>query len=868
MQYQSNSPLAGADFVTVLHSLGTLALTKTWTSQEIRGTDRTRNFRHRRVPVDNIFDLSKLLTEIEANPQEGVIRGAYNGVDPIAERRLVNFTDEPHHWVCLDVDKWPLPQGLALDDPAACVAAFISCELPDDFQEVTHHWQLSSSAGKPGSEGVLNAHIWFWLSAPTKSHEMKRWARILKLKVDKTLFNPVQLHYTAAPVFEDGTVDPVKTRSGLTRGLLADDVDLVMPGHEDEPEVVLVGRQDMVDPRSKPGLVGAFCRVYSPADVIDQDLCEGDFEWQDGSSVRINWRSSRSGAQGGVCITDDQLHLFCSHNEDPHENRAVNAFDFVRAHRFGHLDEHTDVARTAVNELPSYRAMLGWVRSLPEMQDEVAAVNEELRAERSAQAAFGDLVDEQPLSEIADREAVVQRALLAVKAESDATSLERVLAPRLAGLDWTEAERGRLAKALQEQFKTVTGTSLPLPTARKLLQAPATVFDPLPDLTSEGAPRLTQRNLARVLDKLGVVVRYDVIKKEDQILVPGAVFSQDNAANASLAAVLSECHAHDMRIQTGMLKQYLTLIADQNQFNPALTWVESAPWDGVDRLQAWYDTVTTKPGHKALKELLMRRWALQAVAVLSNTGHVQARGVLTFQGAQYQGKTRWLKSLAPEGLVNVGHVLDVHNKDHVKIAISYWMTELGEIDATFKRSDLAALKSFISQQTDTFRRPYAAAEGSYPRRTVFFASVNDSQFLRDLTGNSRYWVIPVESIDNEHEVDMQQVWAQALTLQRAGERHWLSAEEMALLNEANEEFTVAEPVEEVLRDKLPWDDPTAEWLWMTANSIAEMIDMTGRGRYDLARIGASVRRINGGKAKRSAGKTLLWAPVKQGHGAV
>lgn len=506
-----------------------------------------------------------------------------------------------------------------------------------------------------------------------------------------------------------------------------------------------------------------------------------------------------------------------------------------------------------------------------------AAGNRRPRVAMTGQECFGDIEDDpqelQQQSQAAvalqaqDREAVLAKAKSAIEAEADATHMERVLAPKLAVLDWTDAERSRLAKALQDRFKQLTGSSLPAQTARGWLQPPVQAQAGMPDVNSDGKPQLTHRNVQYVLSRSGVVVRYNVIKKEDEILIPSAAFSQDNAANASLAAILSECHAADMKIQSSTLKQYLTLLADQNQYNPALTWITSRPWDGVDRLQDWYDTVKAQEGHTRLKETLMRRWALQAVAVLFNTGDVQARGVLTFQGVQYQGKTRWLKSLAPDGLVNVGHILDVHNKDHVKIAISYWMTELGEIDATFKRSDLAALKSFISQQTDTFRRPYAAAEGSYPRRTVFFASVNDKQFLRDPTGNTRYWVIPVESIATDHTVEMQQLWAQVLHLQQGGERHWLSPEEMTLLNEANEEFTVADPVEEMLRDKLPWDEEGAEWGWMTATNVAEMIGIQRPGQHEVSRIGSAVRKLNGQRAKRSNGKTLLWTPIKRplGH---
>ena len=74
-------------------------------------------------------------------------------------------------------------------------------------------------------------------------------------------------------------------------------------------------------------------------------------------------------------------------------------------------------------------------------------------------------------------------------------------------------------------------------------------------------------------------------------------------------------------------------------------------------------------------------------------------------------------------MVNEGHLLDPTNKDSVKLAISAWITELGEIDATFRKADIAALKAFISKRVDKFRRPYAMSDSAYPRQTIFVGTV-------------------------------------------------------------------------------------------------------------------------------------------------
>lgn len=83
--------------------------------------------------------------------------------------------------------------------------------------------------------------------------------------------------------------------------------------------------------------------------------------------------------------------------------------------------------------------------------------------------------------------------------------------------------------------------------------------------------------------------------------------------------------------------------------------------------------------------------------------------------------------------------------------------------------------------------------------TVFAASVNDVEFLRDPTGNRRYWTLPVSACNFTHGLDMQQVWAQVRSLYEAGERWWLDAAENATLIGVNSNHTQDDPIEEVLR---------------------------------------------------------------------
>ena len=393
--------------------------------------------------------------------------------------------------------------------------------------------------------------------------------------------------------------------------------------------------------------------------------------------------------------------------------------------------------------------------------------------------------------------------------------------------------------------------------------------DPLPFCTDKGKPVQHADNLREVVRRIGATIRYNVIRKEDEILCPGQAFSVDNEANASLAWLRSECSLFELN--TGPLKEFVTLLADQNLYNPVAEWILSKPWDKTSRLQAWYDTITGLddgiPEKRQLKETLMRKWGISAVAAGMSPNGISAPGVLTIQGGQYIGKTKWFKSLVPDelNLVKDGMILRPEDKDSVKQACSFWMVELGELDATFRKADVAALKAFLTNSSDVLRRPYAAKDSQYARRTVFFASVNPSKFLNDPTGNRRYWTIEAVAIDHSHSIDMQQLWAELYVMHKAGAGYYLTQDEVEQLNEHNEDFTTVDPIEERLQTGLRWNDPQATWEWITATDALIMVGMDRPNKNDTTTASAMIRKLNGGQQKRTKDARLLLVPPRTHH---
>lgn len=387
----------------------------------------------------------------------------------------------------------------------------------------------------------------------------------------------------------------------------------------------------------------------------------------------------------------------------------------------------------------------------------------------------------------------------------------------------------------------------------------------LPDVNDKGKPLSTIENVADVCRRLSVTVRYNVISKEEEILIPGAAFSLDNKQNASLAWLLSECAK--FRMPVDRVPDFITYLGDQNLYNPVAEWVMSKPWDGEDRLSQLIATVKAKDEAKdervmRMKTAFITRWMISAIAGAFRPTGVSAHGVLVFQGAQYVGKTKWFKQLVPQhlDLLKDGMLLRPDDRDSVMKCVSNWLVELGEIDATFRKSDVAALKSFLTSDRDVLRRAYARKESTFARRTVFFASVNPKNYLHDETGNRRYWTIECEHLDHSHGIDMQQCWAQVHGLWAAGESWFLRPDEMELLNEHNKDFEVIDPIEDLITNGLRWKDDEYDWSWRTATDVLMSLGRQNSSKADVTKAGTIIRNMNGGKAKRTGQQRLLFVP--------
>ncbi len=341
----------------------------------------------------------------------------------------------------------------------------------------------------------------------------------------------------------------------------------------------------------------------------------------------------------------------------------------------------------------------------------------------------------------------------------------------------------------------------------------------------------TFSNVQYLLDMNGIAPTYCVIKKKLYIPIPGHVGSADNYDNVALAHITSLATLNGM--SSGAIPGLLAAIGDRYLRNPAKEWIESKPWDGVERFEAFAKTLQERKGYPPfMKKLLLRKFLRSMVAAANMSRGFRCRGVLVLQGKQSIGKGAWIQAIVSdpvlsELLILLGHSLDPANKDSVLKAVSHWLVELAELDSTFKR-DIGRIKGFLTSGSDRIRRPYARLESEFARHTVFCASVNDANFLVDETGNSRFWTIAVESVNYQHGIDMQQLFAEIAVEFEAGEQWWLTPDEEMQLAEVNNDHRVVSLVRERVMAAIAFDPPTEGQT--TALSAIEMLERAGIDR--------------------------------------
>lgn len=283
----------------------------------------------------------------------------------------------------------------------------------------------------------------------------------------------------------------------------------------------------------------------------------------------------------------------------------------------------------------------------------------------------------------------------------------------------------------------------------------------------------------------------------------------------------------------------LAVVSSDRVYHPIKKYFSRLKWDGKERIDTLlidYFGASDTPYTRAV----IRKTLVAAVARIFEPGK-KFDSILVLNGPQGMGKSTFFAILGMEWFSDSLSIADMRDKTAAEKLQGYWILEISEMNG-IKKTDVETVKSFVSRQDDKFRQAYGVNVESHPRSCVIVGSTNsESGFLRDVTGNRRFWPVHVPGTGKMHpwEVcDVGQIWAEAIELYNRGEELFLKGKEAEeaykMQQDAMESDDREGIVEEYLARLLPdnWD----------TMDLYQRRAFLGEGEFDASGVRGTVTR--------------------------
>ena len=251
--------------------------------------------------------------------------------------------------------------------------------------------------------------------------------------------------------------------------------------------------------------------------------------------------------------------------------------------------------------------------------------------------------------------------------------------------------------------------------------------------------------------------------------------------------------------------------AHDNSYDPVREYLDGLKWDGKPRINTWLQEYMGSPTHEILS-VFGAKFLIGAVARIYSPG-CQMDNALVFEGKQGAGKTTAVSALFGRDYM-VSSISDFKSKEASIALQGRWVAEIAEL-AALKRTDITDVKKFITETVDQYRPPYGKGMIDRPRRCVFIGTTNERQYLKDATGNRRFWPVPCGAVKVAAIArDRDQIWAEAVSRYAAGEGWWI--EDAGMLKQAE----VAQS-DRAMQD--PWGEAIDAWLDAEENRHVQFV---------------------------------------------
>lgn len=618
------------------------------------------------------------------------------------------------------------------------------------------------------------------------------------------------------------------------------------------------------DPLEKPGIVGAFCRVYTVPEAIDTFL-SGIYvpvDGQQGEGMANRYTYVNGSTAGGVVVYEDKF-AFSHHGTDPMSGKLCNAFDMVRTHLFHLRDEEVKGALPndlgegglPTNKLPSYELMC-------ELASKDRAVRIQIGVEKLG-AAGADFA-----SPGADIEARVRKSNLeeleALGADSAAGMLKSMRSKLKVGEDGLyedeeENEGGNADGDATEDEEEIEGW---VETPEELTTEQ---MEWLADLSvdKKGNYLSTVDNVYKILTndpKLKGKLAFCLLSKRE-IAVGHLPWRRVTKTTRNITDRDESNLRHYLERVYGIVGEKkisdgLAVTLGKNASHPVKEYLARVGaegfWDGVERVDELLIRYLGAEDN-AYVRAVTRKTLVAAVARIMRPG-VKYDTVLTLVGPQGIGKSQLIKRLGGEWYSD--SFGGIGTKEAFESIQGVWLVEIAEL-AGLRKAEVDSIKHFISKQDDYYRVAYGKRIENFPRQCVFFATTNDEDFLKDQTGNRRWWPVQtmvesscivktrekevwdddeedyrtVEVVELRPKADLfkeldketvAQVWAEVMV-------YWKKGERLALDKDLEAEVVdLAAQIQDAHTEKHPWQGVIKDFLELPLCEDYYTLDIYGK----------------------------------------
>ena len=317
-----------------------------------------------------------------------------------------------------------------------------------------------------------------------------------------------------------------------------------------------------------------------------------------------------------------------------------------------------------------------------------------------------------------------------------------------------------------------------------------------PDRDEEGRPKSTCTNAGVAVTAMGIECKKDLF--HEKMIVGGHVINQwaGDLSDEAIQMIRKLIrHRFGFDPKTENTRDACTQLCLEHQYDPVLDYLDALQWDGVPRLDTWLQTYMGAPdtelnrtiGHLTLVACVRRAYA-------PGTKFDQ---IIVFESVEGRGKSTAIEILAGKENFSDQNILGLRGQEQQEAMAGIWLYEIADLTG-MKKAEIEHVKAFASRKVDRARPAYGRFRVDRARRTVFFATTNDDEYLKSQTGNRRFWPVVTGRIDLAALArDRDQLWAEAAAREAEGEsislpeRLWSAAGEEQNQRTENDEWSAA-----------------------------------------------------------------------------